>query len=160
MLAELRLLDGILLIALGWLAIGFAGLAFPRKTELIGHVLFPIGTAGGLALALLALLGIGATPQALILPLGLPDLPFHLRLDALSAFFLCLLGIASTGISIYAAGYFRHSEGALPGRQCLLYHVFLASMVFVLLADDGYAFMVAWESMALSSFLASGRLSS
>ena len=55
MLAELRLLDGILLIALGWLAIGFAGLAFPRKTELIGHVLFPIGTAGGLALALLAL---------------------------------------------------------------------------------------------------------
>lgn len=25
-------------------------------------------------------------------------------------------------------------------------------MVFVLLADDGYAFMVAWESMALSSF--------
>ena len=153
MLAELRLLDGILLIALGWLAVGFAGLAFPRKTALIGHVLFPIGTAGGLALALLALLGIGATPQASILPLGLPDLPFHLRLDALSAFFLCLLGIASTGISIYAAGYFRHSEGALPGRQCLLYHVFLASMVFVLLADDGYAFMVAWESMALSSFL-------
>ncbi len=153
MLAELRLLDGILLIALGWLAVGFAGLAFPRKTELIGHVLFPLGTAGGLALALLALLGIGATPQALILPLGLPDLPFHLRLDALSAFFLCLLGIASTGISIYAAGYFRHSEGALPGRQCMLYHVFLASMAFVLLADDGYAFMVAWESMALSSFL-------
>ena len=38
----------------------------------------------------------------------------------MSAFFLCLLGIASTGISIYAAGYFRHSEGALPGRPIYL----------------------------------------
>ncbi|TMH09118.1 MAG: hydrogenase 4 subunit B, partial [Betaproteobacteria bacterium] len=31
-------------------------------------------------------------------------------------------------------------------------HVFLASMVGVVLADDAYAFMVMWETMALSSF--------
>jgi hypothetical protein len=30
-----------------------------------------------------------------VLPLGLPDLPFHLRLDSLSAFFLLLLGAAA-----------------------------------------------------------------
>ena len=35
---------------------------------------------------------------------------------------------------------------------CLQYHVFLASMVLVLLADDAYLFMVAWESMALASY--------
>ena len=33
-------------------------------------------------------------PSTTVLPLGLPDLPFHLRLDALSAFFLLLLGAA------------------------------------------------------------------
>jgi formate hydrogenlyase subunit 3/multisubunit Na+/H+ antiporter MnhD subunit len=36
--------------------------------------------------------------------------------------------------------------------MCLQYHLFLASMGFVLLADDAYAFMVAWETMALSSY--------
>jgi formate hydrogenlyase subunit 3/multisubunit Na+/H+ antiporter MnhD subunit len=36
--------------------------------------------------------------------------------------------------------------------QSLWYHLFLASMALVLLADDAYAFMVCWESMALASF--------
>jgi formate hydrogenlyase subunit 3/multisubunit Na+/H+ antiporter MnhD subunit len=56
------------------------------------------------------------------------------------------------GVSIYAAGYFRKGEGTAPGLLCLEYHLFLASMLMVLLADDAYAFMVAWETMALSSF--------
>jgi formate hydrogenlyase subunit 3/multisubunit Na+/H+ antiporter MnhD subunit len=70
----------------------------------------------------------------------------------LSSAFLVLLGVTSTGVSVFAAGYFRHGEGTLPGLLCLQYHVFLASMGFVLLADDAYAFMVAWETMALSSY--------
>ena len=36
------------------------------------------------------------------------------------------------------------------GLMCLQYHFFLASMLLVLMADDAYAFMVAWEGMALS----------
>ena len=52
----------------------------------------------------------------------------------------------------FAAGYFRKGEGTPPGLLCLQYHVFLASMALVLLADDAYAFMVMWETMALSSF--------
>ena len=104
-------------------------------------------------MALLALAGIVAAPQVRILPLGLPDLPFHLRLDALSGFFLFLLGATAAGISIYAAGYLRKERRhGNPGLHCLLYHAFLTSIVFIFLADDGYAFMVAWESMALSSF--------
>ena len=46
-------------------------------------------------------------PQSTVLPLGLPDLPFHLRLDALSAFFLLLLGRPRAAISLFSAGYFR-----------------------------------------------------
>ncbi len=63
-----------------------------------------------------------------------------------------MLGAASVGISLFAAGYFRRGEGTPPGLLCFQYHLFLASMGFVLLADDAYAFMVAWESMALSSY--------
>ena len=76
----------------------------------------------------------------------------HVRRDALTSFFLLLLGATSAGISVFAAGYFRRGEGTAPGLLCLQYHLFLASMGFVLLADDAYAFMVAWETMALSSY--------
>ncbi|MEI7430417.1 MAG: hydrogenase 4 subunit B [Betaproteobacteria bacterium] len=149
---EILLLDWILTVAAGWLVIGLTGAAFPHRFRLISRVLFPLGAVFGILLAVLALSGIVSGTQVRTLPLGLPDLPFHLRLDSLSAFFLFLLGATSAGISIYAAGYMRRGEGTAPGLQCLLFHVFLASMCFVMLADDGYAFMVAWESMALSSF--------
>jgi len=88
----------------------------------------------------------------MVLPLGLPDLPFHIRLDSLSSFFLLLLGLAGAGISTFAAGYFRSGEGTAPALLGLHYHVFLATMAIVMLADDAYLFMVAWESMALSSY--------
>ena len=78
--------------------------------------------------------------------------PFTCDCDGLSSAFLFLLGAASTGISIFAAGYFRRGEGTPPGLLCLQYHLFLASMGFVLLADDAYRFMLAWETMALSSY--------
>jgi hydrogenase-4 component B len=135
-----------------WLAIGALGLARPRNLIYVGRVLFSAGAVVGLLLAGLALWAMGEPQQAVLLPLGLPDLPFHLRLDALSAFFLFLLGATAAGISVFSAGYFRASEGAAPGLLCLQYHTFLAAMAFVLIADDAFVFMIAWETMALASF--------
>jgi formate hydrogenlyase subunit 3/multisubunit Na+/H+ antiporter MnhD subunit len=111
-----------------------------------------MGALIAFAVGIVALGCLGQRAETAVLVIGLPDLPFHLRLDNLNAVFALLLGFASAGISIYAAGYFRKSEGTAPGLLCFEYHAFLASMLMVLLADDGYAFMVAWESMALSSF--------
>jgi formate hydrogenlyase subunit 3/multisubunit Na+/H+ antiporter MnhD subunit len=146
------LIGGIAALAFAWLLVGAAGIFFARQFVVISRRLFPASAAVSLLMALLALIAVAGETQELILPIGLPNLPFHLRLDALSSFFLFLQGAASAGISIYAAGYFRKAEGAALGLQCLLYHVFLASMAFVILANDAYAFMVAWETMALSSF--------
>jgi len=135
-----------------WIAIGTLGLVRPRHLTFISHLLFPLGAAVGLALAVVAFFAIGPLPQSTVLPLGLPDLPFHLRLDSLSAFFLLLLGTVSAAVSVFAAGYFRSGEGTAPGLLCLEYHLFLAAMALVLVADDAYLFMVSWEAMALSSF--------
>jgi formate hydrogenlyase subunit 3/multisubunit Na+/H+ antiporter MnhD subunit len=134
-----------------WLAIGTLGLFRPRNLTFI-RALFPAGATVGLALAVIAGWAIDAPPSTTVLPLGLPDLPFHLRVDALSAFFLLLLGAAGAAISLFSTGYFRASEGTSPGLVCFEFHVFLATMALVLVADDAYLFMVAWESMALSSF--------
>ncbi|HSS70991.1 MAG TPA: hydrogenase 4 subunit B [Casimicrobiaceae bacterium] len=142
----------VLAAILAWLAISVIGLARPRNIRFVARVLFSASAAVGLGLAGVALSSIGNAVQGLVLPLGLPDLPFHLRLDALSSFFLLLLGAASAGISVFAAGYFRPSEGAAPGLVSLQYHTFLAAMALVLVADDAYLFMVAWETMALASF--------
>ncbi len=43
--------------------------------------------------------GNGITNQV-ILPIGLPDLPFHLRLDALSGFFLTVISLLSLFVSV------------------------------------------------------------
>ncbi|HLW24741.1 MAG TPA: hydrogenase 4 subunit B [Steroidobacteraceae bacterium] len=141
-----------LALLLTWCGLGAAGLLRPSSIALVGRVLFPLGALTGAALAFVALTSLNGEAQQLILPLGLPDLPFHLRLDALARVFLALLGAAACGISIFAAGYFRRGEGTLPGLLCIQYHLFLASMGFVLLADDAYAFMLAWETMAISSY--------
>ena len=146
-------IDVILGIFVFWIALGLLGLGTARHLGFVGHVLFPLGAAGGLVLAGAGFMAMAAPPETRILLLGLPGLPFHLRLDALSAFFLILLGAVSAGISIYSAGYFRKDEGMLPGLHGLLYHLFLAAMVMVMLADDAYLFMLAWETMALSSYL-------
>jgi formate hydrogenlyase subunit 3/multisubunit Na+/H+ antiporter MnhD subunit len=145
-------IDASLLAAGAWIAIGCCGMAAPRSAWLASRVLYPAGAAVGLLLGGIALLALFGAPSARVLPLGLPELPFHARLDALSAFFLLLLGGVAAGVSTFASGYLRASQGSLAGLVCLCYHVFLASMALVLVADDAYFFMVAWETMALSSF--------
>ncbi len=149
---QLLAIDGAMLVVLAWFAIGCLGVAALHNLNLVARVLFPLSALLSVALAGIGLTAVPGAPQTAILAIGLPDLPFHLRLDALSAFFLALLGLASAGISVFAGGYFRQGEGTAPGLLCLHYHFFLASMALVLLADDAYAFMVTWEMMALSSF--------
>lgn len=141
-----------LVLLTAWGVIGLAGLIRPMSLAFAGRTLFPLGALCGAALAGVAAMSLAAPVEQLVLPLGLPDLPIHLRRDALASVFLFLLGAASTGISIFAAGYLRRGDGASPGLLCLQYHLFLASMGFVLLADDAYSFMLAWETMALSSY--------
>jgi hydrogenase-4 component B len=150
-MAPLPILQGVLLLIAGWLVVGMLGLASLRRTRVVAHGLFPAGALFGLLLCVLGFAGVFSAPQETILPLGLPGLPFHMRLDGLSAYFLAVLGAVSTGVSAFSAGYFRKGEGTPPGLLCFEYHVCLASMALVLVADDAYCFMVAWETMTLSA---------
>ena len=145
-------LDWILLVVAAWLLIGVLGVFALRRFRFVAIVLFPISGVFSLVMLGLAMSAVGQGPEVALLPIGLPQLPFHLRLDSLSGFFLIVIGGVSAGVSAFAAGYFRKGEGTPPGLICLEYHVFLASMAMVLLADDAYAFMVVWETMALASF--------
>jgi formate hydrogenlyase subunit 3/multisubunit Na+/H+ antiporter MnhD subunit len=142
----------IVAVAATWLVIAALALLPAGNAFAARRLAFPLGALTGLALSALGLQAIWLPAGQLTLPLGLPDLPFHLRVDPLAGFFLMLLGSVSAGISVYATGYFRDEAAGRLTLIGLQYHVFLASMAFVILADDAYLFMVAWETMALSSY--------
>jgi hydrogenase-4 component B len=94
----------------------------------------------------------GAT-HTVVLPLGLPDLPFHIRLDHLSGFFLVVVGLLSSCVSIYSLGYVKGFVGHRSTTSLVVFSAFfLAGMLLVVLADDAFLFLVAWEIMAASSY--------
>jgi formate hydrogenlyase subunit 3/multisubunit Na+/H+ antiporter MnhD subunit len=86
----------------------------------------------------------------LVLPLGLPWLGAHLALDALSGFFLAVLGLGGGAASLYAIGYGRHEPE--PERVLPFYPAFLGAMALVLLAEDAFTFLLSWEVMSLLSW--------
>jgi hydrogenase-4 component B len=109
-----------------------------------------IATLALLAIALSALLGFSEASSVVTLPLGIPWLGAHFRLDALSAFFLAVVNLGAAAASLFALGYGRHEHA--PRRVQPFYPAFLAGMSIVVLADDAFTFLVAWEFMSLSSW--------
>lgn len=96
--------------------------------------------------------GSGMT-ERIVLLIGLPDLPFHLRLDPLAGFFLAVVGMLSFFVSIYSAGYLRGFLGRRPvTRLVIFYSLFIAGMFMVILADDALFFLISWEAMAAASY--------
>jgi formate hydrogenlyase subunit 3/multisubunit Na+/H+ antiporter MnhD subunit len=102
-----------------------------------------------LAVALAHLLA-AAPVETITLPLGIPWLGAHFRIDALSAFFLVVVDLGAVAASLFALGYGQHETS--PGRVLPFYSAFLAGMNLVVIADDAFTFLLSWEFMSLSSW--------
>jgi len=74
------------------------------------------------------------------------------RYDSLAGLFLIILGAAGAASSVFGIGYGAHG-GSGTDRTAAAFPVFLASLALVFGADDAFAFLFAWELMALSSAL-------
>ncbi len=125
---------------------GLAGRRMPATVYLLAAL-----AAGVIAIPALSALISAAPPEQSVLPLGLPWLGGHFRVDALSAFFLLVVNGAGVLISVYALEYGAHDEE--PGRVLPFYPLFLAAMNLVLAADDAFVFLVSWEVMSVASWL-------
>jgi len=134
------------LLALAALAPAMRG--SPAATPIVYSVALVASVVSTLA-ALGHLVGASA-PASVTLPLGLPWLGAHFRVDALSAFFLFVVGLGAGAASLFALGYGRHEQA--PMRVLPFYSAFLAGMNLVVLADDAFTFLVSWEFMSLSSW--------
>ena len=134
------------LLALGVAAIGLARTAAGAALVYAGCLIVCLaGLAAGLSV-----LVAGVPVESVVLPVGLPGLGAHFRVDALSAFFLVVANLGGAAACLYAIGYGRHETA--PLRVVPFFPVYLAGMNLVVLADDAFSFLIAWEFMSLSSW--------
>ena len=124
---------------------------FPALQRLSVSLL--LAASGALAMAA-GLFGLNDSEAVMTLPIGLPWLPMHLHLDALSAFFMLTIGILLLPVGIYSVGYLKEivaKNGSIQ-QMGLFLPLFALGMQGVVLADDAYTFMVFWEIMSLASY--------
>ena len=134
------------------LATSVAALVGARRsaaTSFVYAIAF-VTTTVALITACSALLTEAAAPDSVTLPIGLPWLGAHFRLDTLSALFLVITNLGSAMASLYGLGYGQHEEA--PARVLPFFPAFLAGMNLVVLADDAFTFLLTWEFMSLTSW--------
>ncbi len=133
----------------------FAALVGGRKS--FGRWLVALGAVLGAG----AGLALGATVIATGIPfaLSIPELlplggGLALRLDALGAFFLVVIGVVAIPAALYGAGYtaaYKDGRASLPLLGAM-FNLFLLTMSLVTLADNVLTFLLMWEGMSLTSY--------
>lgn len=123
----------------------------PQRQRLAAGTCAIVATGSGIALGLL---GLGASePVTFSLGSTIPLLTFAIRLDALAAFFILTISLVGFAASIYAIGYLRHFHGRVSVAALgALFNAFLCSMTLVVIADNGFFFLLVWELMSLTSY--------
>jgi hydrogenase-4 component B len=139
----------VLLCIAGLLIAGVLGAVRARATD--GMAIVYGASLGLCTLAGLAgLAHLDTATATATLPLGLPWIGARFRLDTLAAFFLFVVNLGGAGASLYALGHGRHETA--PERVLPFYPVFLAGLNLVVIADDAFSFLFAWELMSLASW--------
>ena len=126
----------------------------PAKPSLQNKLAHGSACLAGGAGILLGLAGLVAPePWITSIPSSIPLLTIAVRLDHLAAFFVLTISLVGLATSVFAFGYvsefFGRSSVAAMGA---LYNGFLLSMTLVVMADNGFFFLIVWELMSLLSY--------
>jgi hydrogenase-4 component B len=149
-------------ISEGLLIAGFAGLCAVGLAISLCTVerSIPVALAwtGSLASMIAVWLGADALLGDAALQFPLWTLPgigtLRLGIDRLSGLFVLVAGLVSLATSVFSAGYLRRYLGRYSLRSFgVFYHILIASIIFVLLANEVVTFLIAWEFMAIFSYL-------
>ncbi len=82
------------------------------------------------------------------------DISISLVLDALSMWMVLFISVISALIFIYATGYMHKDEGF--ARFFIYFHLFLGSMMLLVLGDNPIIMFLGWEGVGVCSYLLVG----
>lgn len=151
-LASLDLAGAAVLAALASAVVSLAAARWPRVLSWLAFPLLALSALAALGAGLLVLWqGLSVDAR---LPLGLPWLPWMVRIDPLAGVFLLLLGAVLLPVAVFGPGYAREFRNGRESLAALgvFTGLFVAGMLGVLLAADAFLFMVSWELMSLASY--------
>src|SRR5437016_10368024 len=111
------------IVALFALAVAAAFNPRARWSHALVYSASALACAAGLGAALTGLAQ--GVPQSLTLPIGLPWIGAHFRLDALSTSFLAIVDLGGLAASVFAMGYGRTEKA--PERVVPFFPAFLAA---------------------------------
>lgn len=120
--------------------------------KLTNYIAHSIALAGSIAAILCAVFVFIQGKVAASLPMLLPFEFMSITIDYLSAYFLLILGVVGTAVSIYAYGYSQEYYTCRLPLMAGLYNAFLLSMALVFTVSHVAAFIIAWEVMSIVSF--------
>jgi len=138
-------LEGLLWCIAALLGAGIGGIVIGRHraATVVVYAITLCITTIALLISGISLLIPDSPGTALTLPVGLPWLGAHFRLDALSAFFLVVVNLGGATANLFGLGYGRHEEA--PARVLPFFPAFLAGMNLVVIADDAFTFLFTWS---------------
>ncbi|MDD5705564.1 MAG: proton-conducting transporter membrane subunit [Kiritimatiellae bacterium] len=124
----------------------------PRFARIVA-ALIVLACATGLGAALASLL-VGVSREIRLPWMSAIGGEFALRLDPLAAVFMIPLCLVCGLAAVYGVAYLSGGHARKPQAGAWVFTVLLVvSMALVLLARNALLFLVAWEAMALTSFL-------
>jgi len=85
---------------------------------------------------------------------ALPSMSLSFYVDGIAAFFMLIIGLVATSVSVYSLGYAGSYAGTHSVRAMgSLLNLFVLSMVLVTATNNVFSFLLFWELMSLASFL-------
>ena len=125
--------------------------AKPRIQNILAHGSAGLASGAGILLGITGLFA--QEPWTASVQSAIPFLSFAVRIDPLASFFVLTISLAGVAASIYALGYVIEFYGrASIAALGALFNGFLLSMTLVVIADNGFFFLIAWELISLLSY--------
>jgi hydrogenase-4 component B len=81
------------------------------------------------------------------------NISFHI--DSLSAWFILIINLTCINGALYGMGYMKpyKAQTVNLSMHWILFLLFQSSMLWVCMVQNGFAFLIVWELMSVSSFL-------
>lgn len=125
-----------------------------RLTAWLGFILVLIGSTLCLIMAANALYALTVEVGRSYFLVPVLNASLQIRVDALSAFFLLIIGLLSICTALYSVSYIvqKHYAQEHLIRYYPFLLLFIAGMIGVVVSWDMFYFLVFWEVMALASY--------